>query len=150
MTASRILKQNGGTVVAVSQGESFQSVVEVLARNRVGAVIVLGTRHELAGIISERDVVQALAANHGDCAKLTAEDIMSRGVQTCSPDDFESDLMTRMSEAHIGHLPVVTGGRVIGMVSMRDVLALRLQKIHMLWRAIETEAAEAARGSPLS
>lgn len=150
MTASRILRQNGGTAVSVSHGESFQTIAEVLARNRVGAVIVLDSRHMLVGIITEKDVVRALAGGIAESAGLTASDIMSRAVQTCSPDEFESDLMVRMTERGIGHLPVVSAGRVLGMVSMRDVLSLRMQKINALWKTIESEAAEISRNSTAS
>jgi len=145
MTASRILEQNGRAVIAVSQGDKLQSIVEVLTRNRISAVLVLDSSHKLAGIISERDVVRVLANGIAASAELTADKIMTRTVHTCAPDDFESDLVVRMIDRGVRHLPVVSRGEILGMVSMRDVLTLRMKKIDTLLKSIEREAAEVMR-----
>lgn len=145
MTASRILEQNGRAVIAVSQGDKLQSIVEVLTRNRISAVLVLDSNHKLAGIISERDVVRVLANGIAASAELTADKIMTHTVHTCAPDDFESDLVVRMIDRGVRHLPVVSRGEILGMVSMRDVLTLRMKKIDTLLKSIEREAAEVMR-----
>lgn len=145
MTVSRILEQNRRPIIAVLQQDTLQTIVEVLTRNRVGAVAVLDRSHHLVGIVSERDVVRAMSGGIPTTVAMSAADIMTRDVHTCSPDDFESDLVVRMIERGIRHLPVVSGGEILGMVSMRDVLVLRMQKIDALLKSIEREALEMGR-----
>lgn len=140
MTVSRILKDKGTAVISVGLEDTVQTVIDTLGRNRVGAVVVLRGKDELVGIISERDVIRALTGDAAAALARTAEEIMTGAVETCGTEDPETEIMQRMSAKGIRHLPVVSGGRIAGLVSMRDVIKLRIEKIDQLMRSIEREA----------
>jgi len=115
-------------------------VVKLLARENVGAVVVLdGTK--LAGIVSERDVIRALAGAPDALSRKTAADAMTRSLETCTPDDAESEIMARMDARGVRHLPVLADGKLAGLVSMRDVVKLRIEKIEEMMQSIRREAA---------
>jgi len=124
-----ILKGKGYEVITVSPHDSIASVVNVLANNRIGAVPVVDEGGSLAGIISERDIIRAMA-RHGDgVTKLTAASLMRREVKTCTPEDSLVDLMQVMTHEHIRHVPVLKDGALHGIVSMRDVVKSRLDEM---------------------
>ena len=129
MAVAHILKQKGSDVVTVSPADTVQAIVDTLARHRIGAVVVLDEAGAISGIVSERDVVRAMAKDAGAVLKKTAEDIMTIKVRTCSPSDSEAELMQLMTENRIRHLPVVVSGRLAGMVSIGDVVKLRIESI---------------------
>ena len=122
MPVAHILNQKGRSVITVSPDQSLQDVAQVLARHRIGAVVVAGPDGEIAGILSERDVVKAIAAEGGKALVLKAKDAMTAKVRTCSPGDTESELMSMMTEHRIRHLPVVEKGKLAGMISIGDVV----------------------------
>lgn len=140
MTVSRILEQKGSAVIAVGLKDTVQTVIDTLARNRVGVVVVVDAGHNISGIISERDVIRAMAGDVSAILSKTAEDMMTTRVETCTPDDPEGEIMQRMSEHGVRHLPVIANGKLAGVVSMRDVIKLRIEKIDQLMRSIEREA----------
>lgn len=127
MAVAHILRQKGATVITVRPADSVQSIVDILARHRIGAVVVVDEAGAIAGIVSERDVVRAMAGDLAGVASRTAGDIMTAKVVTCTPADSEADLMQMMTESRIRHLPVVANGRLAGMVSIGDVVKLRIE-----------------------
>jgi CBS domain-containing protein len=135
MAVAHILRQKGSDVVTVSPADSVQKIVDTLSRHRIGAVVVVGGDGGIAGIVSERDVVRAIAGDGPGILGETAADIMTVKVTTCDPSDSEAELMQMMTENRIRHLPVVSGGRLAGMVSIGDVVKLRME-------AVEREAEE--------
>lgn len=140
MTASRILDQKGWTVFTVAHSASLQEVVDALARHRVGVLVVTGDGGGLAGIVSERDVISALSGNAAAALSRTAADVMTSNIETCAPDDAESAIMQRMNALGVRHLPVIANGRLAGLVSMRDVIRLRIEKIEEMMQSIRREA----------
>ncbi len=129
MAVTHILRQKGTAVITVSPADSVQSIVDTLARHRIGAVVVVDDAGNIAGIVSERDVVRAMAGNAGLLPGKAARDIMTARVRTCAPGDSEADLMQLMTENRIRHLPVVADGRLAGMVSIGDVVKFRIEAI---------------------
>ena len=93
----------------------------------------------LAGIISERDVIRALSGNATAALAKTAADVMTRDIETCTPDDPETDIMERMNARGIRHLPALADGKLVGVISMRDVIRLRIEKIDEMMRTIQRE-----------
>ena len=87
MTVSRILEAKGSAVVAVSPADTVQTIIDTLARHRVGVVVVTDEKQAIAGIISERDVMRVLSGNAASVLGRTAEEIMTRKVVTCAPSD---------------------------------------------------------------
>ena len=135
MAVAQILRQKGSDVVTVSPSDNVQTIVGLLASHRIGAVVVLDGKGSIAGIVSERDIVRAMATDAAGVMSKAAKDIMTAKVMTCEPGDSEADLMQLMTENRIRHLPVVADGRLAGMISIGDVVKLRME-------AVEREAEE--------
>ena len=127
MAVAHILRQKGSAVVTVAPTETVQSIVDTLAQHRIGAVVVVNELGGIIGIVSERDVVRAMAGDAAGVVRKTAADIMTARVRTCSPADSETDLMQVMTESRIRHLPVVAHGKLAGMVSIGDDVKLRME-----------------------
>jgi CBS domain-containing protein len=130
MTAqvSAVLKHKGQNVVTAAPDQSVASVVTILDQHRIGAVPVVDSRRRLAGIVSERDVIRALA-NHGVAAlDFPVERLMTREVRTCAISDPIEELMHTMTFERIRHLPVIQDGALVGIVSIGDVVKQRLSE----------------------
>lgn len=127
MAVVHILKQKGSDVVTVKSSDTVQTIVDLLARHRIGAVIVVDSQGGIAGIVSERDIVRAMSGNASAVVTKTAGDIMTSKVRTCTTADTEDVLMSLMTEHRIRHLPVVSDGRLAGMISIGDVVKLRME-----------------------
>jgi CBS domain-containing protein len=143
MAVAHILRQKGSDVVTVSPSDSIQSIVDTLTQHRIGAVVVVDRSGGIAGIVSERDVVRAMAGDASAVISRTARDIMTEKVQTCEPGDSEAGLMQLMTENRIRHLPVLSGGRLAGMVSIGDVVKLRMESIEREAEEMKTYIASA-------
>lgn len=143
MAVAHILRQKGTSVVTVEPGDSVQTIVDMLARHRIGAVVVVDAHGGIAGIVSERDVVRAMAGNAAGVVSRTAKDIMTVKVRTCTPQDSEAELMQLMTEHRIRHLPVVANGRVAGMISIGDVVKLRIESMEAEANQMKTYIASA-------
>lgn len=129
MAVAHILRQKGTSVVTVEPGDSVQTIVDMLAKHRIGAVVVVDPLGGIAGIVSERDVVRAMVGDAASVVGKTAADIMTAKVRTCTPHDSEADLMQMMTDSRIRHLPVIANGRVAGMISIGDVVKLRIESM---------------------
>jgi CBS domain-containing protein len=121
-TVSELLKARPSRVVSVKPEESVLEAIKLLARENVGAAIVM-TGDRLAGIFSERDYTRKVIL-HGRSSDTTrVEEIMTSSVVVVSPRTHARECMALMTEKNIRHLPVVDQGRVIGMVSIRDIVS---------------------------
>ena len=129
MAVAHILRQKGTSVVTVEPGDSVQTIVDMLAKHRIGAVVVVDAHGGIAGIVSERDVVRAMVGDAAAVVRKTAKDIMTAKVRTCTPHDSEAEIMQVMTESRIRHLPVIANGRVAGMISIGDVVKLRIESM---------------------
>ncbi len=143
MAVAHILRQKGSAVHSVMPGDSVQTIVDVLAKQRIGAVLVMDRDGHLAGIVSERDVVRAMAGDAAAVAGKSATDIMTARVRTCSPGDTEADLMALMTEHRIRHLPVLSNGKIAGMISIGDVVKLRMEMMEQEAEQMKTYIASA-------
>jgi CBS domain-containing protein len=143
MAVAHILRQKGPDVVTVSPADNVQAIVGLLARHRIGAVVVVDGNGSIAGIVSERDIVRAMASEAAGVMTRTAKDIMTAKVMTCDPGDSEADLMQLMTEHRIRHLPVVAEGRLAGMISIGDVVKLRIESIERESEEMKTYIASA-------
>lgn len=144
MTAERILEKKGHKVFTVDEGVTLQVVIAELARHRVGVLVVTDAAGETVGIISERDVI-ALLAEDPDAMQRTAASVMTGLLVKCSLDDSEGDMMKRMAKARVRHLPVHHAGKVVGLVSARDIMNLRMEKVQELMKDIMSEVARKTR-----
>jgi CBS domain-containing protein len=129
MTVSIILAAKGREVVSVEPNATLSSVVALLAERRIGAVLILGVDRRIAGIVSERDIVRALAERGAAALDEPVSRIMTRQVSTATEGETISSIMERMTAGKFRHIPVVDQGRVIGIISIGDVVKHRLQEM---------------------
>lgn len=128
MNVQRILEEKGREVVTCRAGATLAEIVDTLTRHRIGAVVITqGER--IRGIVSERDVVAALAANGPGALDLPAEECMTQDVTTCTPSETINELMQTMTEGRFRHIPVVEDGRLAGIVSIGDVVKKRIEEV---------------------
>lgn len=121
-TANPIATVMRRTTVTVRLGSTLREISEVLTREEIGAVVVKGAQ-PLVGIVSERDVVRALAEG-ADPDEERAEDVMTYEVVTVGPDATVAEVARQMVDGAIRHMPVVEDGAPVGIVSIRDLLAV--------------------------
>jgi CBS domain-containing protein len=138
MFVSDILAQKGGLVFTVTPGTSVAQLSQQLSTRRIGSMLVLDGEGAVAGIVSERDLVRALASHGAKAMELEARQVMTRDVVTCDPDDSIDEVMQTMTSGRFRHLPVVRHGELLGLVSIGDVVKARLEEAKH-----ETEALKA-------
>jgi CBS domain-containing protein len=129
MTVSIILASKSRDLVSVDPNTTLASAIALLAEKRIGAVLVLGADRRIVGILSERDIVRALAERGAGVLDEPVSRIMTRNVSTCTDGETVSSIMERMTEGKFRHVPVVDQGRVVGIVSIGDVVKYRLQEM---------------------
>jgi len=129
MTVSIILAAKGREVVTIEPGATLKSAVALLAERRIGAVLVLGADNRIVGILSERDIVRAVAEAGAAALEQPVSQSMTRKVSTCTESETIASLMERMTAGKFRHLPVVDQGRFVGIVSIGDVVKHRLQEM---------------------
>jgi CBS domain-containing protein len=128
MTVKEILEHKGTDVITVDVHTTVNELGRLLTRKNIGAALVMeGMR--LAGVVSERDIVQSLAARGVEVLDWAVSELMRMPVITCGPDEPVNNVMATMTERRIRHVPVVHEGRLVGLVSIGDVVKHRLQEI---------------------
>jgi CBS domain-containing protein len=129
MTVSIILAEKGREIVAIEPSATLAEAAKLLAEKRIGAALALGADRRLVGIISERDIVQALAARGAAALDEPVSQTMTRKVETCNESETICSIMERMTKGKFRHVPVVDQGRLTGIVSIGDVVKHRLQQM---------------------
>jgi CBS domain-containing protein len=129
MTVSIILANKGREVVSIEPSATLASAVALLAEKRIGAVLILGAGGRIAGILSERDIVRALAERGAAALDDPVSQMMTRKVSTCTEQEPVSTIMERMTAGKFRHLPVVEQGQITGIISIGDVVKHRLYEV---------------------
>ena len=129
MNVETILRSKGGWVATIWPTATIAEAVEMLNRERIGAIVVSDDGERVDGILSERDIVSALAADGADLLSRSVGEIMTRHVVTCGPDDTVEALMAEMTNRRIRHFPVVADRRLCGIVSIGDLVKNRLDEV---------------------
>lgn len=142
MYVSTILSSKGGDVVTVEPNATVGQAVALLAEKTIGVVVVSSDGKSAEGILSERDIVRALAVHHS-LENIAVSALMSRDVISCAPDDTIAELMALMTERRIRHLPVVEDGALAGIISIGDVVKYRLAEIEGETAALRDYVAQA-------
>lgn len=127
MTVAAILKHKGARVETLRPNTTVQQVSDQLSAKHIGAAVVIGAAGEVVGLVSERDIIHALAKHGAGALTRTVDEIMTRDVVSCKLTDTSSDLMEMMTRGRFRHVPVVEGGRLIGIVSIGDVVKRRIE-----------------------
>ncbi len=126
MTVAAILKHKGHQVVTLAPEARVSAVAALLTRHGIGAVPVMDVDGHLAGMVSERDIVACLVRHGTDALAMTAEQIMTAPVQVIDLSTTVAQAMEIMTERRIRHLPVLEGDRMVGLVSIGDVVKARI------------------------
>ena len=129
MSVAHILKAKGRDVITAAAATTVKQVAQTLSEKKIGAIVILGAGGHIEGIVSERDVVRAVAGEGADALAKPVSAFMTRNVKSCSENDSESELMALMTQHRIRHLPVVAGGQLTGMISIGDVVKFRIEEI---------------------
>ena len=126
MVIAGILKNKGGNILSVLPQAPVADVVQVLATHRIGAVLVVSGAGALLGILSERDVVRSLAENGAGTLDRTASDLMTADVTTATPKTTVAAAMEMMTAGRFRHVPILDEGRLVGLVSIGDVVKAKI------------------------
>jgi CBS domain-containing protein len=116
-------------IVAMQPSDLVRSAVEVLARNRIGAVIISRDGDMVDGILSERDIVRALGNRGVGCLEMQVQDLMTAEVIGCHPEDTAMSVMEKMTDGRFRHMPVIEANRMIGVISIGDVVKARITEV---------------------
>ena len=136
MTVKTIMSRKGSNVVTIEPTATLKSAVATLAEHRIGAVIITGADRQVAGILSERDIVRALAQRGAAALEETVGQIMTRKVVTCTESDTVGNIMELMTGGKFRHLPVVERSRLVGIISIGDVVKYRLEEMEQESKAL--------------
>jgi CBS domain-containing protein len=137
MRISDILRTKGGAVVTVDPGATIRDLLALLAEHGIGAAVVSGDGATVSGIVSERDVVRAIAARGAAVLSERVGEIMTADVSTCGPDAHIDELMRTMTDGRFRHVPVVDDGRLVGIVSIGDVVKSRIGELESERESLE-------------
>lgn len=129
MTVAAMLSEKGREVVTTSVTASIAEAVDTLARYKIGALVVIGESGRIAGIISERDIVRAIAGQGAGILSAPLATVMTRAVVTCNENETVNEVMTRMTRGRFRHLPVVEEGQLTGIISIGDVVKARIGQV---------------------
>ena len=129
MNVEAILRGKGRAVATIRPDQTITAVLAALRDHNIGALVVSEDGESVDGIVSERDLVHGLADHGSELLSLNVAEVMTRLVATCDPADSVADLMAEMTNRRIRHLPVVRDGRLVGIVSIGDLVKNRLDEI---------------------
>ena len=138
MLVQQILKSKGDDgVITVLPGTTVQKVAELLSQRRIGAVIVSADGQAASGIISERDIVRELGRRGAACLNDPVESLMTARIVSCTRSEGTDAVLGRMTDGRFRHMPVIEDGKMVGLISIGDVVKARLMEL-----AAEKEALE--------
>ncbi|HKL55670.1 MAG: CBS domain-containing protein [Roseovarius sp.] len=138
MLVQQILKSKGDDgVLTIKPGTQVSEAAQILAERRIGGLVVSRDGEHPEGILSERDIVRALAVRGGGCLTETVDEMMTRNPVCCSRQDSSDAVLARMTDGRFRHMPVVEDGKLVGIVTIGDVVKARLQELSMEKDALE-------------
>ena len=142
MSLKSILAAKGDEVVSIDFTDNLAAAAKLLTRRRIGALVVRGVDGRLAGILSERDIVRAMAESGSTALQLPVAQVMTRNVSTCDLNDWISSVMDRMTKGRFRHMPVLDKDRLASMVSIGDVIKRHIETIREHVNQLEVSMAE--------
>ena len=136
MTVRAILDLKGRDVTTIAPDKTLGDAASLLSQHKIGSLVVTGADRRVTGILSERDIVKAVSADGAAALEEKISARMTREVVTCAPHDTMAELMGRMTAGRFRHLPVIDNGRLVGIISIGDVvdwmISSQEQTIHHL------------------
>lgn len=129
MTVRRILNLKGSDVVTIAPDKRLLDAIALLTKHNIGALIVTEKNGEVLGVLSERDIVHLLSNKDANRFENAVSSAMTTEVKHCNPDDTIQHIMHVMTTGRFRHMPVVENGRLAGVISIGDVVKLRLEEM---------------------
>jgi CBS domain-containing protein len=127
MTVRAILDSKGHHILSVEPEAKLSAAVKILGERKIGAVLVM-SKGRIEGILSERDIVRVLSERGGNVLDEAVGEVMTRKVVSCRQSDTVAAIMETMTTGKFRHLPVVDGDRVVGLISIGDIVKWRVQE----------------------
>lgn len=137
MNVAAVLKAKGRAVVVASPETTLLEVVSKLAAKKIGALVIVDDTNAVVGIISERDIVRAIAASGESVLHAPVSTVMTKSVVTCEESVTLDELMSMMTKGRFRHAPVVENGELVGVVSIGDVVKHHLAEVEMQVSAMQ-------------
>ena len=137
MTVRAILDTKGHQIMSVPPDAAMSEAIKLLSERRIGAVLVM-SEGRIEGILSERDIVRVLGERGASVLEEPVSSVMTRKVVNCRPNDTVSAIMEMMTLGKFRHLPVLDGERVVGLISIGDVVKWRVQEYENEQEALRT------------
>ena len=131
MNVALILKSKGRAVSTVRPNATLLDITKKLAPKKIGAVVVVGDNGHVDGIISERDIIRALAEHGAQALSLTVSEVMTRTVVACQETSELDELMETMTKGRFRHMPVIEDDALVGIISIGDVVKYHLAEVEM-------------------
>jgi len=131
MNAATILKFKGGGVVTTTANKSLLDIAKLLAQHGIGCIVIVGDDDKIAGIVSERDLIRAIGQAGPKVLNEPVSDFMTKSVVTAREADTSDRLMSEMTVHRFRHMPVVETGRLIGLVSIGDLVKMQIAEVEM-------------------
>jgi CBS domain-containing protein len=122
-------KKQGGDTIGIEPTANLAAAAKLLVANHIGALVIRGAGGRLSGILSERDIVRAISENDAAALALPVGQVMTRNVATCTEDDTVANIMERMTAGKFRHMPVVKKERLVGLISIGDVVKQRVDEV---------------------
>lgn len=138
MLVQQILKSKGDDeVITIKPGTRLADAAQILAERRIGGLVISSDGETAEGILSERDIVRSLAVRGANCLQETVDEMMTRNPVCCTRQDSSDAVLTRMTDGRFRHMPVVEDGKLVGIVTIGDVVKARLTELAMEKSALE-------------
>ena len=138
MQVSQILKLKADDgVVTVPPGTGIDEAAKILSERRIGTIVISEDGSNILGVLSERDIVRNLGTKGASCMNDTVDDLMTTNISTCARGDTAKDVLSRMTEGRFRHMPVVENGKMVGIITLGDVVKAQLSELEMEKDALE-------------
>jgi CBS domain-containing protein len=129
MIVKTILAAKGNKVVSIQPTADLVAAAKLLTTSRIGVLVVIDAGGRLLGILSERDIIRALAEGAGAALQLSVAQVMTRNVSTCGMNDSISSVLKRMTAGKFRHMPVLDNDLLVGLVSIGDIGKQQMQTL---------------------
>lgn len=138
MLVKQILSSKAASgVFTISPEASVADAANILSSKRIGSVVASNDGSTPDGILSERDIVREIGKRGPNCLSETVSDMMTRNVKTCEVNDKADEILARMTEGRFRHMPVIEAGKMVGIITLGDVVKARLSELSMEKDALE-------------
>jgi CBS domain-containing protein len=131
MNVATILKHKGSGVFTTTSDKSLLDIAKLLAQHGIGCLVIVGDDDSISGMVSERDLLRAISQGGPEVLKAPVSDFMTKTVITARESDTVDQLMTEMTTRRFRHMPVVERGRLVGLVSIGDLVKIQIAEIEM-------------------